>query len=234
MPATVDTNQVIKAVEELGRHVDFMLAPTALHFAGSLPKDSLAPPPDGWACIFSFMLRVQDGDVAAFSREAPGCAGAISYFGFQNLPVIPAAIFLSGRERLKKNAALAAAFYNEVQPPPALKSFLVFRRLDSAPADTTVEVVNLWVGASSLSILHTLANYDRAGNDNVIMPFSSGCQSIWTLPYKEKNREEPRAVAGSLDPTVRRFLPEGAISFSVSANRLLEMCSNIPGSFMQY
>lgn len=95
-----------------------------------------------------------------------------------------------------------------------------------------MEVVNLWTGASSLSVLHTLANYDRATNDNVIMPFSSGCQSIWTLPYKEAGNEMPRAIAGSLDPTVRMFLPEGTISFSVPSGRFIEMCDNIEGSFL--
>ncbi|MHB9111318.1 MAG: DUF169 domain-containing protein [Thermoleophilia bacterium] len=87
-------------------------------------------------------------------------------------------------------------------------------------------------GPASLSVLHTLANYDRATNDNVIMPFSSRCQGIWTLPYKESGNETPKAVAGSLDPTVRGFLPEETMSFSAPAMRFIEMCANIEGSFL--
>ena len=86
---------------------------------------------------------------------------------------------------------------------------------------------------AALSDLHTLANYDRSGNDNVIMPFSSGCQSIWTLPYKESASESQRAVAGSLDPTVRGFLPAGTIPFSVTARRLVALWGTIQGSFRE-
>lgn len=145
---------------------------------------------------------------------------------------MPAAMFLACKERLKKDTTLAAAFYRDVQPTPARENHLVFQRLDLVPDDTPIDVINLWVGPSSFSQLHTLANYDRAGNDNVIMPFSSGCQNIWTLPYKEKKEEEPRAVAGPFDPTVRAFLPADAIAFSLPAERLVEMWRNIPGSFL--
>ncbi|MBE0429674.1 MAG: DUF169 domain-containing protein [Thermoleophilia bacterium] len=232
MPESGETGLVKEAVAELGRHVGFLLSPTALHFAAAPPEGAMTPPAGAWACIFSFMDGVQEGSPASFSRAAPGCAGAVCYFGFENLPVVPAAIYLAGRERLKKDAGLAAAFYRDVQPAPARDSHLVFRRLDTTPDTARIEVVNLWVEALSLSALHALANYDRAGNDNVIIPFSSGCQSIWTLPFKEKSNGNPRAVAGSLDPTVRRYLPDGAISFSLPAGRLVEMCENIPGSFM--
>jgi hypothetical protein len=168
----------------------------------------------------------------SFTAQAPGCIGAGNYLGFSTVPPIAAALYLSGKERLKKDAGLATAFYNGVRAPEAKEACLVFSRLDSIPGDVEAEVVNLWTGASSLSILHTLANYDRATNDNVIMPFSSGCQSIWTLPYKEAGNEMPKAVAGSLDPTVRGFLPEGTISFSAPAGRFIEMCGNIEGSFL--
>ncbi len=178
------------------------------------------------------MRQVLDGRRAVFSAANPGCAGAIGYFGFRELPAPLAALYLSGRERLKKNATLAAAFYQEVQAPPALEEYLVFQRLDTVDDHMDVKVINLWVSAVAFSRLHTLANYDRSSNDNVIIPFAAGCQSIWTLPFKESMAAEPRAVAGSLDPTVRPFLPPEAISFSLPAGRFLEMCRNIPGSFI--
>ena len=227
-----ETNPIRQALRELGRHVPLSLSATALYFAADPPEGAIVPRPDAWTCMYALMNKVQKGRPASFSAAAPGCAGAICYFGFKNLPILPAAVYLSGKERLKKNAGLAAAFYNEVQPVPAGAANLVFQRLDSVPDETEIEVVNLWVDATSLSKLHALANYDRATNDNVLMPFSSGCQSVWTLPYKEKNKELPRAVVGSLDPTVRRFLPPEVVSFSVVAERFLEMCANIRGSFI--
>lgn len=217
---------------ELGKYVEFLLAPTCWRFSSSPPTDIVEPPPGAWTCMFSFMNRVQAGKHAAFSAASPGCIGAANYLGFNGVPAIAAALYLAGRERLKKDAALATAFYNGVQPVPAREKYLVFSRLDQMQNGALPEVINLWVSGDSLSVLHTLANYDRADNENVIMPFSSGCQSIWTLPYKEKGKELPRAVAGSLDPTVRPFLPQGAISFSTTAARFVEMCENIKGSFL--
>lgn len=182
--------------------------------------------------MFALMGKVQAGIPVIFTAETPGCVGAGNYLGFSEVPAIAAALFLSGRERLKKDAGLATAFYNGVQAPVAKAGFLVFSRLDSVHPDTEVEVVNLWTGIAALSALHALANYDRADNDNVIMPFSSGCQSIWTLPYKEAVKEMPRAVTGSLDPTVRGFLPENTISFSAPTVRFVEICASIKGSFL--
>ncbi|MFA6001478.1 MAG: DUF169 domain-containing protein [Thermoleophilia bacterium] len=209
-----------------------MLSPTSWHFAAVPPRDAVSPRTDTWTCVFALMNKVQSGKPASFTAQAPGCVGASNYLGFNGVPPVAAALYLAGKERLKKDAGLAVSFYNEVQAPVAKAACLVFNRLDSLPDNTEVEVVNLWVDAASLSVLHTLANYDRATNDNVIMPFSSGCQSIWTLPYKEAGKEMPKAVAGSLDPTVRGYLPEQTISFSAPAERFVEMCANIEGSFL--
>lgn len=228
----IDIQSVKQAARELGQYVEFRLAPTAWHFAPTPPAGAVSPRTDAWTCMFALMDLVQAGKSASFSAATPGCVGAANYLGFNGVPSIAAALYLSGREKLKRDAALATAFYNGVRPIPARDKYLVFSRLDYLPEDISAKVVNLWVDAASLSQLHTLANYDRATNDNVLLPFSSGCQSIWTLPYQEAEKEEPKAVAGSLDPTVRSFLPADVISFSAPANRFLEMCANIDGSFM--
>lgn len=56
-----------------------------------------------------------------------------------------------------------------------------------------IEVVNLWVDAVSLAGPVTLSNYDRPNNDNVAVPFASGCQSIWTSPIKILTRKNQKA-----------------------------------------
>jgi len=227
-----NTSQIKEAARRLGDLVEFVLEPTVLYFSDTQPPDAATPAENTWTCMFALMKRVQAGRPACFSAARPGCVGAASYLGFNTVPVVPAALYLSHKEHLKKDASLAAAFYEGVEPVPAAKEYLIFQRLDMAPDSVAAEVVNLWLNAAGLSSLHTLANYDRATNDNVIMPFGSGCQSIWTMPHKEKHQASPMAVAGSLDPTVRRFLPPDAVSFSAPANRFLEMCANIPGSFL--
>jgi hypothetical protein len=222
-----------EAARELGTHVPFLLAPTAWYFAADIPEGSIVPSQRKWNCMFAMMRRVQSGVALSFSEGATGCPGASSYLGFREMPLVGAATYLSVLEKFKKDMETAMAFYQSVQPEPARESQLVFQLLGDIPGSEAVEVINLWVGATSLSKLLTLANFDRRDNNSVIMPFASGCQSIWTIPYKEKNAFEPHAVAGSLDPTVRRYLPPEALSFSLPANRFLELCANIAGSFLQ-
>lgn len=230
--SAIVTTRIKNAARALGGHVAFLLEPTVFYFADMPPEDAVAPAAETWTCMFRLMKEIQSGQPACFSAARPGCVGAASYLGFKSVPVVPAAFFLSHKERLKKDAALAAAFYSGVEPAAAVRQYLVMQRLADVADDRKVEVVNLWLTAGALSVLHTLANYDRAANDNVIMPFGSGCQSIWTLPYKEKWQAEPKAIVGSLDPTVRRYLPADAMSFSAPAGRFVEMCGNIEGSFM--
>ncbi|MHB1463847.1 MAG: DUF169 domain-containing protein [Thermoleophilia bacterium] len=234
MPHPVSITRLQQAAARLEARVGFLLSPTALFFAAAAPAQAFVPGTESWTCMFALMKKIQAGGSAAFSAAAPGCLGASCYLGFNDLPVAPAAFYLSKMERLKKDVSLAAAFYQDVQPLLAASKYLVFQRLDKVDIRVEVDIVNLWVDASSLSNLHALANYDRDDNQSVIMPFASGCQSIWTLPFKEKQRPQARAVVGSLDPTVRAYLPPGAVSFSIPAGRFLEMCDNVPGSFLSH
>ena len=84
-----------------------------------------------------------------------------------------------------------------------------------------------------LSALAVLANYYRPGNENVVMPFSSGCQSIFLLPYGEGQKENPRAVVGLTDITVRPMVNPAMLSFSMPYTMFLEMEENITGSFLE-
>lgn len=234
-PIRTDTAILASRVKDLAAdlagRVSFTLLPTAWRFEEALPADAVSP--NGrWTCMFSLMKKVQAGRPLLITGEATGCPGAGFYLGLHSLPLMGACVYLSSMERLKQDMEKAQAFYLGVQPKFAPEARLVYERVDRIPDGAAVEVVNLWVTAAGMSSLLTLANYDRESNDNVIMPFASGCQSIWSLPYKEKSSELPRAIAGSLDPTVRRYLPPDTLSFAVPANRFVEMCSNINESFL--
>lgn len=109
----------------------------------------------------------------------------------------------------------------------------MLERIEDLDDKSIPEVITLWVNTTSLSGLVTLANYDRPTNNNVLIPFASGCQSVWTFPYKEKFQEFPKCVVGLIDPAARVFMPSEVLSFSMPANRLLEMADNISGSFLE-
>lgn len=84
-----------------------------------------------------------------------------------------------------------------------------------------------------LSALTVLANYYRPGIENVLMPFCSGCQSIFLIPYAETKKENPKAVVGLTDITVCPMVEPDMLSFSVPYKMFLNMEENTSGSFLE-
>jgi hypothetical protein len=82
-----------------------------------------------------------------------------------------------------------------------------------------------------------MANYDGEHNENVIIPFAPGCQSIGICTFRENEREDPRAVVGLVDfsarKNVRRQLGKYVMSRSVTAGMFQRMEGNVEGSFLE-
>ncbi len=182
--------------------------------------------------MFSYINVIANGEPVCFSVQNTGCSGASCYLGFKT-PSKDAGRFLAERERFKKDAVLGKAFYENIGAHAAEAEFLIWTTIDNTDEHAAIEVVNLWVDAVNLAGLVTLSNYDRPYNDNVGIPFASGCQSIWTIPYKEKHAEEPKGIVGCMDPAMRKYLPSDVVSFSVTAKRFIEMTENISGTFLE-
>jgi hypothetical protein len=182
--------------------------------------------------MFSYFKQIVGGGRICFSSSQSGCAGASCYLGF-TAPSKDAGLFLAETEHFKKSVVLGNTFYEAVAAEPAAGRFMVWESLENLDDDLSIEVVNLWINPESLSRLVTLANYDRADNDNVLIPFASGCQSIWTLPYKERNSKQPKGIVGGMDPAVRQFLPADTLSFSAPCRRAVAMADHVPGSFLE-
>jgi len=174
--------------------------------------------------------RASPRRLCAWSASAPGCPGAAFYLGFA--PASPrAGAALSSKERFKSCIALGDAFYRDAAPPAARSDWIVIRSLESID-ERAVPEVNLWVDAASLSALVTLANFDRAGNDDVVIPFSAGCQSLWTIPLESGRRESGSCVVGLMDPAVRRWLPSDVLAFSARSDRFVALAACVRGSFL--
>jgi hypothetical protein len=173
--------------------------------------------------LLSFYLHIDD--VAkekriAFSEMSAGCSGASCYFGFKK-PNEKAGVFLTLKEKFKENAIYGNEFYQQIKAREPKKKYLILANLEQMEETICVEVVNYWVNPMSLSGLVTLSNYDSLENNNVNIPFASGCQSMWTIPYKEKKKRLQKATVGASD----------TILFSVPANRFNNMAKNIEKSF---
>jgi hypothetical protein len=82
-----------------------------------------------------------------------------------------------------------------------------------------------------------LANYGRETSDNVIMPYAAGCQTSGIYPYREAQRDRPRAVAGlthiSARTYIRQQLGDNLMTFAVPLTLYREMEANVSASFLE-
>ncbi len=227
----MDARKVKDGLNRLLQHLSVKMPSTGWSFAYTTPADAVILENEPWTCMFSCINVIANGKPVCFSAKNTGCSGASCYLGFKT-PSKSAGRFLAEKERFKKNVVLGQAFYENIGAHAA-EEFLIWETISKTDDHSAIEVVNLWVDAISLAGLVTLSNYDSTNNENVSIPFASGCQSIWTIPYKEKHAEEPKGIVGCIDPAMRKYLPSDVVSFSVAAKRFIEMTENITGSFLE-
>ncbi|MBL0715385.1 MAG: DUF169 domain-containing protein [Desulfosarcina sp.] len=145
--------------------------------------------------------------------------------------------FMHG-ERYLKSAERVRQFIAGLPITDIPKSYVVFKPL--ATVDTQaedVQVVVFCADPDQLSALTILANYDHETNENVIMPYAAGCQTIGIYPYREAQRERPRAVVGLTDISARTYirqqLGDHLMTFTVPLAMFREMENNVAGSFLE-
>jgi hypothetical protein len=118
------------------------------------------------------------------------------------------------------------------------KRYVVFRRLADVDAKKeTPQTVIFFADPDELSALIVLANYGRGSNENVIIPYAAGCQTIGIYPYREAESDRPRAVVGLTDLSarvyIRKQLGDNLLSFAMPFALFKEMEANVEGSFLQ-
>jgi len=226
----MDSGIVKKDNREFAHHFPTTLPSMGWYFSPVRPDDSISLQPDIWTCMFKHIDDVAAGSKLCFSKKSAGCSGASCYFGFTN-PNENAGGFLSTKEKFKESVAFGNEFYNQIEAKEPQKKFLVLSSLEKIADNIQIEVVNYWVKPSVLSGLVTLSNFDSPNNINVNIPFASGCQSMWTIPYKEKDEFNPKSTIGALDPAMRKYVASDTLLFSVPANRFNTMARKIKKSF---
>jgi hypothetical protein len=83
-----------------------------------------------------------------------------------------------------------------------------------------------------LAGLFTLVNFDESQPEGVITPMGSGCSSIVSYPYLEKDSPHPKAVIGMFDPSARPYVAKDMLSFAVPMRRFVTMVGNMEESFL--
>jgi uncharacterized protein (DUF169 family) len=138
-----------------------------------------------------------------------------------------------------------------LQSPEQVKKFIECLPITDIPATYVVfkpllevvanhekpQVVVFFADPDQLSALVVLANYGRGDNQNVIMPYAAGCQTIGIYPYQEAQTQKPRAVVGLTDLSarvyIRRQLGDNLMTFAMPFALFEEMEANVAGSFLQ-
>jgi uncharacterized protein (DUF169 family) len=146
--------------------------------------------------------------------------------------------FLHG-ERYIKSPALVEKFVNLLPIKDIPEKYVVFQPLDKV--DRTGEkpqVIIFFVNPDQLSALTVLANYGRGDNENVIIPYAAGCQTIGIYPYREAKSVKPRAVIGLADLTARVYIRKqlnnpNLMTFAAPFALFEEMEQNVHGSFLE-
>lgn len=145
--------------------------------------------------------------------------------------------FVEG-ERYIKSPEMVRQFIDCLPIRDIPAEYVVFKPIESVDREKeTPKSVILFGDADQISALVVLANYGRQDNENVIIPFAAGCQTLGIYPYKEAESENPRAVVGLTDlsarNSIRRQIGDGFLTFTVPLSMFDEMEASVEGSFLE-
>ena len=228
---------VNESLRKFSEVLSFNYPAVGWYFSSEEIENSFIYRKDKWVCMFMYlkMMMNKEKRIRFSGDNDRACTGPAEYFGFTEL-IDDGGVFIAETERFKKNIELSKAYTREsatlIHPPKG--KYLYMEKLENIDDNREIEVVNIYLAdLTNLTKLVGLSGYDRVANmDNVLTPFASGCQSVFTIPYHEKFKDNPKSVIGLSDQLVRNFIPEDMVSFSVPSNRFVEMANNIEGSFL--
>lgn len=227
----------------LVKELNLQYGPVGVLLSNEKPEGALQGKEGQRGCIVPFFLAAVKGKTAVLERKTTGCPGGKAGLGFGQFPNYPGGVehFLSNGkngvfegEGYKKNPELGKEFVEYLPTTDIPYEYVIFKPISQI--DTSKEkpeLIIFYVNNDQLSALTVLANYYRSGNENVMIPFSSGCQSIFVIPYAECQKENPRAVVGLTDITVRPMVDSNMMSFAIPYKMFLDMEKNITGSFLE-
>jgi hypothetical protein len=190
-------------------------------------------------CVMGALVEVRNGLDLSFDADSIECFGGKRYLGFDETLRPGFEYFLScgipGRiegERYKKSPGLVKEILKNWPKLKAPKPYVVFKRWDNLSKEDDPEVVIFFAQPDVLAGLFTLANFDQSQPEGVIAPMGSGCSSIVSYPYLEKDSLHPRAVIGMFDPSARPYVSKDRLSFAVPMKRFVTMIGSMEQSYL--
>ncbi len=213
--------------------------PITFYYSDTGEQAELVRPGSIARCVIGALAEVRNGRCFSFSADSIGCFGGRRYLGFAERLMPDFEYFLScgipGKmegERYKKSPELVKEIIKNWPNFKAPRSFAVFKRWDNLCQEDDPEVVIFFAQPDFLAGLFTLVNFDESQPEGVITPMGSGCSSIVSYPYLEKDSPHPRAVIGMFDPSARPYVPKDTLSFAVPMKKFVTMIGNMEESFL--
>jgi uncharacterized protein (DUF169 family) len=213
--------------------------PVTFYYSESSEHAPLVKPGSLARCVIGALAEVRKGRSFSFNADSIGCSGGKKYLGFTENIMPDFEYFLScgipdevEGERYKKSPELVNETMKSWPVFSASAPFVVFKRWDNLGKDDSPEVVIFFAQPDVLSGLFTLANFDQPVPEAVFTPMGSGCSSVVSYPYLEKDAVSPRAIIGMFDPSARPYVPQNVLSFSVPMTRFVTMVDNMDESFL--
>ena len=191
-------------------------------------------------CSMKLLNNAAKGETVVIDANKASCKGAARGCGFiDGIPEIPGGFgnFISNGsgkgcppgEKVKKNAEVAISMIKN-QPDNVVgdNKYIILKPYQEGDNPETVAFI---VNPDQLSALVHLFNFEKYQYDNVIAPMSSGCASVFRIPFNEAKKENPRAVIGNIDIFSRPHFPENTFIFVVPHESYLEILKNADDCF---
>jgi len=245
-------SKIVKAIQ-------MKYSPVAVIFTNEKPEGALEFPERSRGCVSSLLNSAAKGKTAVFSRKTYGCPGGGGGLGFggNTCKDFPGGIeyYLStgnkefcseiGKNFVKEIPFLEQGEGYQKDPETAKKyiaampfidipfEYVVYKPLEKTVEGETPEIVIFLVNPDQLSALTVLANYSRGTIDNVIVRFGSGCEQTGILAYRECLSDNPKAIIGLTDVSVRKIFDRDILAFTMPYSMFMEMEGDVDGSFLQ-
>ena len=182
-------------------------------------------------CFFKGLQEAREGNGVSLSAEVIGCGGGKLYTGFADMPeYVPN--FVSLKEKYKLTPEMVADYIDGLELKKTSKRYLNFQRIDKMESLEWVEGVLFYANPDMLSGLCGWAFYDNNHNDAVVARFGSGCSTVVSMTVAENARQGHQCFIGMLDPSVRPWVGENELSFTIPMSRFTEMMKTIRQCFL--
>jgi len=244
---------------KIAKAIQMKYSPVAVIFTNEKPEGALEFKEGSRGCVSALLNSAAKGKTAVFSRKTFGCPGGGAGLGFGNTYInFPGGIeyflstgnkefcrseagknivknmpFLEHGEGFQKDPETAKKFIDALPLVDIPFEYVVYKPLEKSADGEAPEVVVLLVNPDQLSALTVLANYSRGTIDNVIVRFGAGCQQTGIFAYRECLSDNPKAIIGLTDISVRKLFAGDILSFTMPYRMFQEMENDVEGSFLQ-